>query len=87
MHCWIYKSRKKDEMYLYLPEEADFSSVPDALMKQFGSAEFVMKLTLDPKRKLHRADVTVVMRKLRTEGYYLQLPPRLRPEMYHGNEA
>ncbi|MCW8946362.1 MAG: YcgL domain-containing protein, partial [Sedimenticola sp.] len=32
--CWIYRSSKKEEMYLYLAKEENFEDVPDALMKR-----------------------------------------------------
>jgi len=86
-NCWIYKSSKKDEMYLYLAREDDFEAVPELLMARFGKPSLVMELELDEQRKLARADVTRVMSQLSEEGYYLQMPPRLKPDIYHGNEA
>ncbi len=86
-NCWIYKSSKKDEMYLYLAREDDFEAVPELLMARFGKPSLVMELELDEQRRLARADVTRVMSQLSEEGYYLQMPPRLKPDIYHGNEA
>jgi len=85
--CWIYKSSKKDEMYLYLAREDDFDAVPELLMARFGKPALVMELALDEQRRLARADVRKVMGQLENEGYYLQMPPELRPDIYHGNEA
>ncbi|WP_456373444.1 YcgL domain-containing protein [Thiolapillus sp.] len=85
--CWIYRSSKKDEMYLYLAEEDNFEAVPEPLMARFGKPVWVMFLDLDARRKLARADVENVMRQLQNEGYYLQMPPDLQPDIYHGNEA
>ncbi|WP_456445752.1 YcgL domain-containing protein [Thiolapillus sp.] len=85
--CWIYKSSKKDEMYLYLAEEDGFAAVPEGLMAHFGKPTLVMELALDMDRQLARAEVGAVMRQLESEGYYLQMPPELRPDIYHGNEA
>lgn len=34
--CWIYRSPRKDEMYLYITREDDFSRVPEALLQRFG---------------------------------------------------
>ena len=85
--CWIYKSSKKDEMYLYLAEEDNFENVPELLMARFGTPSLVMTLELDENRNLARADVKSVLNQLGTEGYYLQMPPELRPDIYHGNEA
>lgn len=84
--CWIYKSSKKDEMYLYLRAEAAFDQVPKPLMARFGQPTLVMELALDPERKLARVDVAQVMSNLRENGFFLQMPPELKPALYHGNE-
>jgi uncharacterized protein YcgL (UPF0745 family) len=84
--CWIYKSPLKDEMYLYLAGEADFEPVPTPLMERFGTPVRVMALELHPERRLAREDVCKVMQNLREQGYHLQLPPQLRPDLYHGND-
>ncbi|MCG7895995.1 MAG: YcgL domain-containing protein [Candidatus Thiodiazotropha taylori] len=85
MSCCIYRSSKKDEMYLYVPEEGDFSNVPDALLKRFGRPEKVMELTLNSSRKLAREEVSVVMQNLTTQGFHLQLPPKMDVELYRGD--
>lgn len=82
--CWIYRSSRKDEMYLYLAHEDAFDEIPEALMKQFGRPLPVMKLELHPKRKLAREDVFKVIGNLQSLGYHLQLPPNLVPDLYDG---
>ncbi len=84
--CWIYKSPRKDEMYLYLAEENGFDAVPAALMARFGQPVLVMELALHQGRKLARADVERVMDDLSGQGYHLQMPPALKPDLYHGNQ-
>ncbi len=84
--CWIYKSSRKNEMYLYLPREDDFEDLPEGLMAQFGTPLAVMQLDLHPKRPLSRANVNEVIHNLVTNGYFLQMPPNLVPDMYHGND-
>ena len=76
LNCWIYRSPKKDEMYLYLGDEGDFDSVPAELLKRFGTPELVMSLELHSGRALAREDVLQVMANLRERGYHLQMPPR-----------
>ena len=83
MLCEIYKSSKKDEMYLYVAsvqsetdEQTDpLSVLSDAMKSAFGRATFVMKLELNEERKLARANVLHVMDSIQTKGFYLQLPP------------
>jgi uncharacterized protein YcgL (UPF0745 family) len=85
LSCWIYRSPKKEEMYLYVPVEGDFSKVPDVLLKKFGSPEKVMELTLDSHRKLAREDVSVVMQNLQSQGFHLQMPPKMQVDLYRGD--
>lgn len=77
INCIIYKSNKKEGLYLYVLKENDFSDVPESLMKNLGKPEFVMELGLDSKRKLARADTAEVMQGLTSQGYYLQVPPTI----------
>lgn len=73
--CYIYRSSNKAGMYLYLHQKDDFAPIPDALMQQFGTAEFSMVLELKADRKLANADASTVLEMLKSQGYYLQLPP------------
>jgi len=83
--CWIYRSTRKDEMYLYLAAEETFDEVPDLLLQRFGRPQFVMQLELTPARRLARVETSAVITALREQGYFLQMPPELRPDLYHGN--
>lgn len=84
--CWVYRSPRKQEMYLYLAEEDAFDKVPAALLARFGEPVLVIELELSPERKLARENVDQVMNDLREKGFHLQMPPKLEPELYHGNE-
>ena len=84
--CWIYKSPKKDEMYLYVNKQDCFDDVPEALLSRFGQPVFVMELELSPLRKLAREDSKTVINNLQQQGFYLQMPPDLKPDIYHGNQ-
>lgn len=87
VHCWIYKSLKKDEMYLYVREEAYESLVPAALLSAMGRLEKVMDLELRPDRPLAREDVNQVIDHLLNQGFYLQMPPRIIPEMNDSSDG
>lgn len=75
MLCFIYKSLKKEHLYLYVDKKDDFSKVPEALFNSFGKMEFVMDLELTPERKLAREDAGKVIESLTTKGFFVQLPP------------
>ncbi|MFK8067078.1 MAG: YcgL domain-containing protein [Gammaproteobacteria bacterium] len=83
--CWIYRSSRKEDMYLYLSKKDDLEEVPDDLQKSLGELVFVMQLELSEQRKLARANVSEVMKSLNSEGYYLQLPPKLIPDLHFGD--
>lgn len=78
----VYRSTKKDEMYLYVIKKDDFSCVPDALLKVFGQPEFALQLNLKNRQSLARADINDVKKQLQEEGFYLQMPPSI-----HDNQA
>jgi len=75
MLCFIYKSLKKEELYLYLDKKDDFSALPENLFNSFGPLQFVMELQLSLERKLAREDVSKVMAGLENKGFYVQMPP------------
>ena len=73
-------------MYLYVPRQDDFEEVPEILLKKFGVPHFVMELELTPERKLARENTETVLQNLAENGFHLQMPPELKPSLYHGNE-
>ena len=73
--CSVYRSPKKEGMYIYVPKQDPFKDVPETLLETFGTPGHVMDLVLTPERTLARVDVRQVMHGLRQNGYYLQMPP------------
>lgn len=80
MNCVVYKSDRKPDAYLYLADHCDFQDLPGELQQAFGTPLAVMKLELSAKTTLARADARAVMQELETQGYFLQLPPKLPVE-------
>ncbi len=66
-------------MYLYLAREEGFELVPEELRQSFGEMLFVMRLELAQESKLARADILTVIKALKTDGFYLQMPPTITP--------
>ena len=81
MHCVIYKSRRKDGLYLFVAAdgaddaEGRLDDIPPALLEHMGERELVMQLNLSPERTLAQADPDEVRNSLAEKGYYLQMPP------------
>jgi uncharacterized protein len=74
MHCFVYRSSRKQDTYLYLAVRDDFGRVPPGLIQVFGRPDLALEFELTPQRKLAAADARQVLEKLRTQGYYLQMP-------------
>jgi len=79
MQSYIYKSLKKDELYLYLQKKDDFSVIPEPLLNSFGKIEFVMELEITSERKLAREDAEKVIDSLQQKGFFVQMPPTIIP--------
>jgi uncharacterized protein len=76
MRCSIYKGRKAADTYVYLPNREAVERLSPAVRAALGEPVHVMDLTLTPRRRLARANVLDVMRRLLIDGCYVQLPPK-----------
>lgn len=72
----VYKTAKKAGMYLYVAKKDDFSTVPEALMNQFGRPELVMMLPLSKREALGGVDKAKLIEAVNEQGFYLQMPPK-----------
>ena len=77
MLCFVYRSRKQYDMYLYVTKKDKFDIIPEALLQKFGPPEFSLNFEITPERSLARANPTEVIRSLEKTGYYLQMPNKI----------
>ncbi|MDO4698543.1 MAG: YcgL domain-containing protein [Pasteurellaceae bacterium] len=75
MLCAIYKSSRKEGMYLYVAKRDQFDTVPDELRQIFGKPELVMLFNLAGEKALQGAENQDVLETIQRQGYYLQMPP------------
>ncbi len=75
MQCFVYKGNLKADTYLYVTKEGDFSEIPDALLQLLGDLEHVLSVDLGQRERLANADIDVVTDQLKSQGYYVQMPP------------
>ncbi|MES2823943.1 MAG: YcgL domain-containing protein [Pseudomonadota bacterium] len=78
--CQIYRSPKEEGMYLYVKKEEGLTRVPDELLSLFGKPQPAMVLLLTPEKKLARVNVEKVAESLESQGFYLQMPPRVEED-------
>jgi uncharacterized protein YcgL (UPF0745 family) len=71
-----YKSSKKDELYLMIPQSSKLSDLPAELRVMFGEAQHVLDFEMTPARKMGREDPQKVWDALQQKGYFIQLPPQ-----------
>ena len=74
MICYIYRSAKKLDTYLYLPNKDKLDSLPEGLDKLLGQLDFVMQLDLCKIKRLENAELEEVKKRLLEDEFYLQLP-------------
>lgn len=75
MNCFVYRSEKKQGMFLYLSEKDDFSCVPESLLKLLGETTYSFEFDLSKDRKLVKVEAKEVMKTMSENGYFLQMPP------------
>ncbi|PCJ17038.1 MAG: hypothetical protein COB04_09525 [Gammaproteobacteria bacterium] len=73
--CIIYKSPKKDLMYLYVDKTEKLKRVPEPLLARFGEPQLVMEKLLLKSKPLANVDVEEVAKAIVSQGFYLQMPP------------
>ena len=86
MHCDIYKFPKHDDMYVYIarpdyPDDTDeikdwLGVLPKEFRASLVRSQFVLLLDLASTPKLARVDKEEVLTKLKSQGYFVQLPPQ-----------
>jgi len=79
LDCIVYKSLKKDETYIFIPEATALSDLPDELLKVLGQTEKVMTLKLTAEKKMARGTAEEVMKSIEEQGFHLQMP--LNPQL------
>jgi hypothetical protein len=73
--CSIYKSPRKDGMYLYVEKRDALKRGPEGLIAAFGAPQLAFEMVLTPERQLAREDITKVLANIKEQGYHLQMPP------------
>lgn len=74
MHTYVYRSSKKDGLYLYLPKTIDKCELPDAVAQQMGEPELALSFMLTSDRKLGQEDPATVISNIESRGFHIQMP-------------
>ena len=79
MEVEVFKTARRPDTFLFLPEGLLPSEWPDGLEEIFMPAEKVLSLTLTADRPLAAQSASRVMEEIVAKGYFLQLPPQTSP--------
>ena len=85
--CEVFRSPRREGMYLYVDKAEGLARVPEALLKTFGTPRSALVLRLDAQRRLANADARAVLEALAERGFYLQVPPSPEPSAACGRDA
>ncbi len=75
MQCFVYKSLRRAETYVYLRAVDAVDVLPAPIAEQLGNLAFVIEIDLSTQRKLARENIDEVIVNLNGQGYHLQFPP------------
>ena len=73
--CYVYRSKSKTGMYVYLSEKDNFELLPDDLITRLGTIEFTFSFELTESRKLAQLDAKQVLNQMQEKGFFLQMTP------------
>ena len=76
----VYRSSRRADTYLFLPQDGAYDDLPSALREQFGEATAFLNFDLHADRFLAQAEPDAVMQAIAEQGFYLQLPPQQEAE-------
>ena len=85
----IYRSTKKEGMYLYSEKEQGLKKVPKPLLELFGAPALVTHMIVGEDKKFARFEKEDLLKALLEKGYYLQMPeplPEYRQFMVKTNQ-
>lgn len=75
MLCDVYKTSKKESLYLYVKRSEGLKRVPEDLLQKFAEPELALTFELKEGRKLAKEDTKLVIKHIEEQGYHLQMPP------------
>lgn len=77
MQCYVYRSSKKDGLYVYLAEEDGLSQLPQPVLHQLGEPELAMSVDLAKRASLGHENIEEVRKNLKEQGFHVQMPKNI----------
>lgn len=77
MQCYVYRSSKKDGLYVYLADEDGLSQLPEPVLRQLGEPELAMSVDLATRTSLGHENIDEVRKNLEERGFHVQMPKNI----------
>jgi len=77
MQCYVYRSSKKDGLYVYLADEEGLSQLPEPVLHQLGEPELAMSFDLAKRTSLGHENINDVRKNLKEQGFHIQMPKNI----------
>jgi len=74
MQCFVYRSSRREDTYLFMAKKDNFENIPEALLRVFGDPEFSFEFELNNDKNLVRDDPVEVINNLTERGFHLLMP-------------
>jgi len=87
MQVYIYRSEKREGLYVYVADKDMLSQLPEAVQQQLGNAEFSLQMDLTAERKLVQEDAATVLDNISKNGFHLQMPRDIESQLMSTAEA
>lgn len=81
MKIYIYRSSRREGMYIYLDRQDGIDQLPEPVTRQMGAAEFAMAIELTEDRKLGQESSTTVLENIARDGFHLQMPRDIESQL------
>lgn len=78
MQCFVYRSSKKEGLYVYVSKKDQLQLLPDPVLQQLGdNAELALTFDLDSGMTLGSENPAEVLSNLSQQGYHIQMPRKI----------
>ena len=74
MQCFVYRSLRRENTYLFLAKKDSFDVIPEPLLRVFGDPEFSFEFELNKDKNLVRENSMDVIKNIQERGFHLQMP-------------
>lgn len=87
MLCYVYKSSKKEGVYLYVETKNTIDELSEELKNLTGKLELALTFKLTEDRKIQKVQAIDVMTAIKEKGYFLRIDSKDEIERLENEET